>query len=669
MKDSVKSLVLSILLLSSFISNSQSDYYKSFGRYDFWAKNNGEIGELLRKGNLLRDKPKERIKYVDIAYELTKKNKDSSLLPYIYFNYADIYFYLADDEKVFKYLDKIETLVDWNDLNFLLSRVYSYRAGLHLDNGNYEESILNQQKILNNSLDDKLIALANSNIATIFVSNNRFEIAKPYIDAVFNYYKNNTTEGLNHKNLAFLYQFLAYFTDNYNKKEELINKGIELTKERSSYNKVDALFYRANFFLDYNKYNKARNDYEEALRLIIENNIEYLAPKAYHSLAIIYLKQNKTKEAFTQLDSASKYIKVTDLKLKRNNTQLRYKAYSKLNDSKNAFFYAKEYIKYQDSILNNRTDSLYIAYGKKYQTEKKIQENELLKKDNEIKDLEVKKQTTNRNYLIGFSIMCLIALGAVYYRYRSKKKTAIVLAEQNTIISNQKIELEKSNANKQRLFGIIAHDLINPFNAVLGYTQLLEEDYESFNDKERKEFIATINKYANTNYSLTRTLLDWAKIQQDRLVVNKTILNCKEIVEAALQPYQVLADKKEIKVKTNILDAITIEADKNMMQTVIGNLFVNAVKFTPQKGEINLSLHKNKDGTINIEIADNGIGMTQEQLNNIFDITKVNTRKGTSNEKGNGLGLILSKELMELQKGTLQLFSQKNIGSRAVLSI
>jgi len=268
-----------------------------------------------------------------------------------------------------------------------------------------------------------------------------------------------------------------------------------------------------------------------------------------------------------------------------------------------------------------------------------------------------------------FSFLGLITFGVTYNRFRLKRKTAEILAAQNTIIFQQKGELEKSNANKQKLFSIISHDLINPFNAILGYTKLLEADYDNFNDKERKHFISIINKYLDSNYNLTRSLLDWAKIQQDKMVVNKTQLSCKAIVEEALQPYQVLADKKDINININIPNNTFIQADKNMMQTVIGNLFVNAIKFTPQNGSIIFNLYKNKDGTINLQIEDTGVGMTQEQLNNLFDITKVTTLKGTNQEKGHGLGLILCRELMELHNGTLQIFSQLNKGSKAVLTI
>ncbi len=282
----------------------------------------------------------------------------------------------------------------------------------------------------------------------------------------------------------------------------------------------------------------------------------------------------------------------------------------------------------------------------------------------------LKKQTIiNSNYLIMIYVIGLIALGILYYLFKVKGERVL----QNTISEHykQKEELNKSNANKRCILRIIAHDLVAPFNAILGYTNLLEKDYDLLNEIERKKYISIINKYANSNYIFTRTLLDWAKVRQEQLVVYKETLSCKEIIETAIHPYRILADKKNIRINTNFSKNVIIKADKIMMQSVIGNLFVNAIKFTPKNGEIKLYLHKNKEGAVEIKIKDSGIGMTKRQLNNLFDITKThkNTRHGTSNEEGNGLGLIFSKELMELQKGTLQIFSKKNIGTTALLTI
>lgn len=481
----------------------------------------------------------------------------------------------------------------------------------------------------------------------------------------------------NRQNLAMLYVNLVYTYTELKERQKAflyLEKAEEMLKNNYSEGYVELNQLKGHTYAGFYEYKKAINEFKKQLKISKQRKDKIATEHVLLNLAELHVKIKDFKNAtlFFNAYEDSNNIDVGDNEILSDNKQIYIIGMNTYKGAKNyekAFKYAELLNQTLDTLHKIEVNKTFAEYGVKYETEKKEQENTLLQKENVIKDLEVKKQTANRNYLLLLSALGLITLGITYNRYRLKRKTANVLTKQNEIISNQKVELEKSNSNKQRLFGIIAHDLVNPFNAILGYTQLLEDDYESFNDKERKEFIVTINKYANSNYSLTRTLLDWAKVQQDRLIVNKSILNCKEIVESALQPYQVLADKKEIKVSTNIVDTITIEADKNMMQTVIGNLFVNAIKFTPQKGEISLKLDKNNDGTINIEIADNGIGMSQEQLNNLFDITKVNTRKGTSNEKGNGLGLILCKELMELQKGTLQLFSKRDIGSRAVLTI
>ncbi len=447
-----------------------------------------------------------------------------------------------------------------------------------------------------------------------------------------------------------------------------MDKAVEIAKDINYTNLLVSALQNKAFLLKRNSKNKeAIVVFEETLTLCVANGFK-------RNTATILINLISLSNEVGKFEKSLEYIEIlkTYQKTVRNTRAINFhsfKAKQGLNQFEEANGFAEMYMSYMDSVYNNAKDFKYAEFAKKYETEKKEQENNLLKKENQIKDLEVAKQKTARNYLMLLSVLGLITLAVTYNRFRAMRKTAKVLAEQNTIISNQKVELEKSNANKQKLFGIIAHDLINPFNAILGYTQLLEEDYDSFDEEQRKQFVATINKYANSNYILTRTLLDWAKVQQDRLVANKIQLNCKAIVTAAIQPYLVLANKKKIKVVTNVSESITLQADQNMMKTVVGNLFVNAIKFTPQGGKIICNLNKNEDNTITLEIADNGIGMTQDQLNNLFNVAKATSLKGTNNEKGNGLGLILCKELMELQNGTLQIFSQPNKGSKALVTI
>ncbi|MCI2228276.1 ATP-binding protein [Polaribacter sp. MSW13] len=384
------------------------------------------------------------------------------------------------------------------------------------------------------------------------------------------------------------------------------------------------------------------------------------------NLSSLYIDVGKTKLALEFIDEFIDYNAKNPGVLDSHTLVYNY---LKKNNFKKASLQAQKYIQFLKKGKENLKEAAYIKYGKKYQAEKKTHEYELLKKENIIKDLEIKKQTTRCNYLIFFYLFGLIFVIFTYNRFRLKRNVANSLAKQNEILKKKKVILEKSNANKQKLFSIISHDLIGPFNAVLGYTKLLDEDYENFTEKERKKFIHIINTYANKNYILTRSLLDWAKVQQDRLKVRKSKLNFEEVIASTIASYQLLADKKNINVRVIIGDKVVVEADRIMMQTVIGNLFINAIKFSHINGTIIFKLYKNNEGKETLEIRDNGIGMNQEELKTLFDLEKVNIKKGTNNERGNGIGLVMAKELIELQNGTLQILSEKGKGSIAIITI
>lgn len=614
------------------------------------------------------------------ALKLCETFNDKYFTPTIYLNLISSYKNKQEYTLAKFYVNKGITLAKKNDFKSWLVVYETELGNIYQKENNFNKSVAHYKKALHYAKKPFYIINIKMALAALYINSNNsddkkeaYTIAREYLNEILALQKkianDLTPKEKSHLDiyLIYTYEYLATVAENFQEKIKNLNKGLAIAQNKNNPRYI-AYIYRSfsRNFLGKGKYNEAERFLKKLIIISNQNNyIDYLS-NAYSWMAQIKEKKGDYKAAIIYGDSLKTYNKN---KISLETEAALFNAYYHLEDYYSSSTIAKGLIKRLDSLVSTSKEQVYIDYGKKYQTDKKIQENELLKKENQIKALEVSKQKKARNFLILLSVLGLITLSVTYNRFRAKKKMAKVLEEQNTIITNQKFELEKSNANKQRLFGIIAHDLVNPFNAILGYTQLLENDYESFKDKERKKFISTINKYANNNYKLTRTLLDWAKLQQERLIVNKTKLECKEIVTEALKPYQVLADKKEITVTTNIAENCYVEADKNMMQIVIGNLFVNAIKFTPQKGEVILNLNKNSDGTVTIEIKDNGLGMTQEHLNNLFDITKVKILKGTNNEQGHGLGLILCKELMELQKGTIQMFSQVNKGSTVVLSI
>ena len=236
-------------------------------------------------------------------------------------------------------------------------------------------------------------------------------------------------------------------------------------------------------------------------------------------------------------------------------------------------------------------------------------------------------------------------------------------------ISNNKIIQSDSVDDKDLLFSIISHNLINPFNIILGFSKILKDEYYNFNDADRLAQINNINKYASANYRLTKNLLDWSKLQQQGIVVKKEILNCKTFIKETIKPYMCLAENKEIEIKLKINEKDIIYADEKLLHTIIANLFMNAIKFTKRKGLIKISLKLLKNRQTEIIIEDDGIGMTNEQLNKIFKISKINSKNGTENEKGTGLGLFISKKLIDYHNSSLNFSSIVNKGTKAIITL
>ena len=234
---------------------------------------------------------------------------------------------------------------------------------------------------------------------------------------------------------------------------------------------------------------------------------------------------------------------------------------------------------------------------------------------------------------------------------------------------NNKINKSDSVDDKDLLFSIISHNLINPFNIMLGFSEILKEEYYNFNDADRLAHISKINKYASANYVLTKNLLDWSKLQQQGIVVKKEILNCKKFITETIKPYLALAELKEIEIQLKINAKDVIYADNKLIHTVVANLFMNAIKFTQRKGTIKISLKLLKNRQPEIIIEDNGLGMGEEQLDEIFKISKINSKNGTENEKGTGLGLFISKKLIDYHHSSLNFSSIVNKGTKVIITL
>ncbi|PWE00845.1 sensor histidine kinase [Marinilabilia rubra] len=232
-------------------------------------------------------------------------------------------------------------------------------------------------------------------------------------------------------------------------------------------------------------------------------------------------------------------------------------------------------------------------------------------------------------------------------------------------IQKKNEDLNKSNATKDRFLGIIAHDLKNPISVVWGISDALIT-HDELGEEERKSFLISINNSIKHTYKLLENLLSWARAQNKTIQYTPLKHNAFTIVKKELDILKAQADNKSIQISCNISSDLHLYADLQMVQTIIRNLITNAIKYTFINGQIEIKARQvtieNKDYT-EVAIVDNGVGMTKEQIDNLFAIKKNSSIKGTNDEEGSGLGLLLCKEFIDIHEGILRVESTPNRGS------
>lgn len=196
-------------------------------------------------------------------------------------------------------------------------------------------------------------------------------------------------------------------------------------------------------------------------------------------------------------------------------------------------------------------------------------------------------------------------------------------------------QLKELNTTKDKLFSIIAHDLIGPFNNIIGLSELLIEDSIDFEDS--KKYIKILNSSAKNTLNLLANLLKWAKSQTGQLQFKPEKILFSDAILEIISLHKLLAETKNIALNYFSSDAVEVYADENMLKTVLRNLISNAIKFTNEGGHVRV-LAMSRQNHVEITISDNGIGMSEEKSKGLFDLTSMTTTVGSENKNGSGLG-------------------------------
>ena len=245
---------------------------------------------------------------------------------------------------------------------------------------------------------------------------------------------------------------------------------------------------------------------------------------------------------------------------------------------------------------------------------------------------------------------------------KALEKKAAELTEMNLKLNESEKELRVLNESKDKFFSIIAHDLRSPFMALLGLSRHLFDEIDNIDKEELRSVSENILRSANNTFDLLENLLQWAKVKTGRINYEPVEINLKKILDKAIFLYEDNAAKKSIFIAIDVDDKISVSADPNMVEVILRNLISNAIKFSARKSMINISSENGKD-FIKINVADTGVGISKNKIDKIFQVGSNVSTLGTENEEGSGLGLILCKEFVGINKGEISVESQTGKGS------
>ena len=244
----------------------------------------------------------------------------------------------------------------------------------------------------------------------------------------------------------------------------------------------------------------------------------------------------------------------------------------------------------------------------------------------------------------------------------SERKQAEMLLEK------QAKELQELNATKDKFMSIIAHDLRSPFNAIIGFSDLMVKNFHQLDEETFLKGLKIIESASNHAYKLLENLLIWARNQTEKSQFSPEMLNLSQLVHEALKTIESTAVHKNISFSTSINKNQQVFADRNMLDSIIRNLVTNAIKFSFKEGKVRIKAILTENGVC-ISVSDKGIGISSERLASIFEIDKHTNTNGTENELGSGLGLILCKDFVTRHNGEIWIESTLNKGTKVSFTL
>ena len=562
-----------------------------------------------------------------------------------------------------------------------LSYVTSYGAS-QLKGLNYNLKALNYAEHLKDTV---RMSIAYNNIGTIYKKSDNYKSSLFYFTKSLDVA--HSKANISYRDLIVSYSNIGVLKVENNKfkeaEEDYINVKKILPKIESDYLKPYIFLSLSGYYTGVKDFDIAKKYIDSAATICEQYDFKQINSRVYRKKAEWYFYQGLFKESITYFNKCLEYSKSINVYEEFPEIyKKRGEAYSKIGLYKNAFLSLQKANESIDSLKNNSVASFLSDF------DDQMRKNEIEKHKFEeaLKDQQLENEASKKNVLINRALIIILSLlfiiAVVLYYFLKVRKNNKALKEQHETIKNQKLllesniqklevkeeKLQKLNATKDKFFSIIGHDLKSPFNAILGFSQLLAENYNSYNDIQRKKMISEVEKASESAFNLLDNLLYWARSQRGFIEINTSEQHLKNLMDTSISAYLGTASMKEINVKNMISDDVVVCADTSTIKIVFSNLFNNAIKFSEVGNEILITAQLHNE-MVEICFQDFGIGMNTSIVDGLFKVEENVKRKGTLNEKGTGLGLILCNEFVEKNNGKIWVESEEGEGSKFYVSL
>jgi len=622
--------------------------------------------------------PDSALYFANRAELMLQRNDPKSLLPYVFKSKGEIYKNKLVTERSLLYYQKAyEEFIKLENYTEIGNCAIEM-GNLYYDMANYSEAYFFYMQSLNayeREGDQLGIARMENNLGLVSQEMGRLDEAEKHYRKAYTIYSENelSTEvygalgniGTIYYEREFYDTALVYYQEVMDQLHpDSISSTVEYYILSGVYN------YTALAYSEMGNKQLALNYFRKGLGLALSADDQQTEGYVYVNLGSVYGEMgNQDSVALFYLHRALRIAQQREFpSLELDTYEELATLHAKPGSYASAYNWMVRYETLYKSLFNENQSERIMQLRSRYEQE--INEKEILQLQSES---QVQKML-NKLFIIFIVVIVALAI-IIAVNLRSKKLTNQMLAERNLQISNaiQKLsesenELQKLNKSKDRIFSVVAHDLRNPVAAVTGFSELLYDNFEDFPVDTQKEYLLQILQGTQRIQSLLENLLIWARSQMKAVKYEPETIKVKGFLLECVSEMKANLDHKKVDCLVKIDSSCVVFADKAMMYTVFRNLIANGIKFSFPGSKIRIT-SESTENDCNIMVSDDGIGIQPEIQAKLFTANEVVSTPGTTGESGSGLGLVICKEFLDRNQGSISVESEPGNGSTFIVSL